>query len=192
MSISKKKILEGYIEWELRDQKGRIVRRGKQPMKSWVKQWIQVLYGNLARTSFTVTDTGGTSRNIGYDYSPAMALNAGSGVSTFGIVVGSSDTPVTRDDYKLGSQIAHGNATGQLMYGAVSFDAPVTYGTGYLFRVMRVFTNNSGADITVKELGVYAGVYTVYVCLIRDVLSTPVTIPNGYSWTVRYNFYFVV
>jgi hypothetical protein len=192
MTISKKKIMDGYIEWELRDPKGRIVKRGRQPVKSWVKQWIQILYLQFARTTYNVIDTGGTSRGISADTYPLLALNAGSGGSTFGIVVGSSDTPVTRDDYKLGSQIAHGSGTGQLMYGAMSHDTPTPYSTGYLIRSMRVFTNNSGADITVKEIGVYCNSFGYYNCLIRDVLTTPVTIPNGYSWTVRYNFYFAV
>jgi hypothetical protein len=192
--MSKKKIIEGYIEWELKDPKGRVVKRGKQPMKSWVKQWLQILYLQFASTSFSVTDTGGTSRNTIYSSVPAMSLNAGSGVSTYGIVVGTSDTPVTRDDYKLGSQISHGTGVSQLTYGAMSLDAPVTYSTGYLLRTVRVFTNNSSDSVTVKEVGIYCTATTsgYYFCLIRDVLSTPVTIPNGYSWTVRYNFYFVV
>jgi hypothetical protein len=188
----KKKIVEAYIEWELLDPKGRIVKRGKMPVKSFVKAWINFLYAQFAYGSTISTlDIGGTSRSVNYSYS--LQLNAGAGVTAFGIVVGSSDTSVTRDDYKLGSQIAHGSGTGQLMYGAVSIDTPVAYSTGYLVRVMRVFTNNSGADVTVKEIGLY--VYAVsgqYFCIVRDVLTTPVTIPNGYSWTVRYNFYFVV
>jgi hypothetical protein len=189
--MSKKKTFEGYIEWELLDPKGRVVKRGKQPMKSWVKQWLQLLYIYWASATVSVIDTSGTSRSL--SSTTTFTLAAGAGTSSYGIVVGSSDTPVTRDDYKLASQIAHGNGTGQLMYGAMSFDAPITYSTGYLFRAMRVFTNSSGADITVKEIGVYAN-YTgaYYFCIIRDVLTTPVTIPNGYSWTVRYNFYFVV
>jgi hypothetical protein len=188
--MSKNKIIGGYIEWELRDNKGRIVKRGKQHMKSWVKAWLHAIYAYLAYTSISALDTSGNSRNI--DYSAIIRLNAGAGTSAFGIVVGSSDTPVTRDDYKLGSQIAHGSGTGQLMYGAVSFDTPTAYSTGYLFRAIRVFTNNSGADITVKEIGLYANFASYYFCIARDVLTTPVTIPNGYSWTVRYNFYFVV
>jgi hypothetical protein len=185
----KKKIIEAYIEWELLDPKGRVVKRGRQPVNSFVKAWIYALYSQFANVQAIIPDTGGTSRT---DYLLPIRLTAGAGVTTYGIVVGSSDTPVTRDDYKLGSQIAHGNATGQLMYGAMSFDAPVAYGTGYLFRAMRVFTNNSGADVTVKEIGIYFYDTNYYYCMIRDVLSTPVTIPNGYSWTVRYNFYFVV
>jgi hypothetical protein len=184
-----KKIFEGFIEWELRDHKGRIVKRGKMPMKSWVKQWIISLYCNFVNAQQTATDTSGVSRT---GWISTAALNAPAGNASYGIVVGTSDTPVTRDDYKLGNQIAHGNSTGQLTYGAVSIDAPVTYGTGYLIRVTRVFTNNSGADITVKEIGVYSYNNYNYFCIIRDVLTTPVTIPNGYSWTVRYNFYFVV
>jgi hypothetical protein len=192
MSISKKKILEGYIEWELRDPKGRIVKRGKQRVRSFVKAWLQILYLHFNSTSLSVIDISGTSRTVGYNLTPAISLAGGSGVTNYGIVVGSSDTPVTRDDYKLGSQILHGTGTGQLTYGAVSIDAPVAYGTGYLIRVVRVFTNNSGADITVKEIGIYSYSTSYYFCIIRDVLTTPVTIPNGYSWTVRYNFYFVV
>jgi hypothetical protein len=185
----KKKIIEAYIEWELLDPKGRVVKRGRQPVKSFVKAWIMALYSNFAYASVTVTDTGGTSRT---ETLYPVRVNAPAGNTAYGIVVGTSDTPVTRDDYKLGSQITHGSGSGQLMYSAMSIDAPVAYGTGYLFRTMRVFTNNSGADITVKEIGlyIYNGVY--YFCIIRDVLTTPVTIPNGYSWTVRYNFYFVV
>jgi hypothetical protein len=186
-----KKTIGGFIEWELRDPKGRIVKRGKMPIKSWVKQWLQILYVYWNNVTMYVTDTGGASRNIGG--SQLWQINAAAGSSAYGIVVGTSDTPVTRDDYRLGSQISHGTGTGQLTYGAVSIDAPITYGTGYLIRIIRVFTNNSSADVTVKEIGLYsywAGSY--YFCIIRDVLSTPVTIPSGYSWTVRYNFYFVV
>jgi hypothetical protein len=188
--MSKKKMV-GYIEWELKDPKGRVVKRGKQPMKSWVKQWLQILYVYFSNSSTSIYDTGGTSRSVGI---LTWKVDAGSGVATYGIVAGTSDTPVTRDDYKLGSQISHGNGTGQLMYGAMSHDAPTTYSTGYLTRAIRVFTNNSGDSITVKEIGIYVSYasYPYYFCIIRDVLSTPVTIPNGYSWTVRYNFYFVV
>jgi hypothetical protein len=186
-----KKTIGGFIDWELRDPKGRIVKRGKQPIKSWVKQWIQVLYAAFSNTNTSILDTNGTSRTVA---SSLMTMQAGAGVTSYGIVVGSSDTPVTRDDYRLGSQIAHGSGTGQLMYSAMSHDAPTPYSTGYLTRAMRVFTNNSGGDVTVKEVGVviYYTNNPYYFLIIRDVLSTPVTIPNGYSWTVRYNFYFVV
>jgi hypothetical protein len=189
--MSKKKILEGYIEWELRDPKGRIVKRGKMPMKSWVKQYIQILYMFWNNATVSIVQTSGSSMNVGPN--TPWNLNASSGVTDYGIIVGTSDTPVTRDDYKLGSKIAHGSGTGQLTYGAVSIDAPTAYSTGYLIRVIRVFTNNSSADITVKEIGIYCNIGAgYYFCLIRDVLTTPVTIPSGYSWTVRYNFYFVV
>jgi hypothetical protein len=188
--MSKKKIIDGYIEWELRDPKGRIVKRGKQPIKSWVKAWIYYLYASFATTTINSLDITGTSRTISNNYS--LNMNGSPGETARGIVVGTSDTPVTKDDYKLGSQIAHGNGTGQLMYGAVSWDTPTAYGTGYLIRGIRVFTNNSGGDVTVKEIGCYACNGAYYFCIIRDVLTTPVTIPNGYSWTVRYNFYFVV
>jgi hypothetical protein len=190
--MSKKKIIEGYIEWELRDPKGRIVKRGKQPVKSWVKAWLSLLYAYFSQNITPIVDTGGTSRSVtGGSY---FRMDASSGNAAQGIVAGISDTPVTRDDYKLGSQISHGSGTGQLTYGAMSHDAPTPYSTGYLLRSVRVFTNNSGDSVTVKEIGIYIswGTTPYYFCIIRDVLSTPVTIPNGYSWTVRYNFYFVV
>jgi hypothetical protein len=186
-----KKTIGGFIDWELRDPKGRIVKRGRQPMKSWVKAWLQLLYAYFSQTSTTIIDTSGSSRST--SGGSWIIVNAPAGNTAYGIVVGSSDTPVSRDDYKLASQILHGTGLGQLMYGAMSFDAPAAYGTGYLFRAIRVFTNDSGADVTVKEIGIY--IYLAagyYFCIIRDVLTTPVTIPNGYSWTVRYNLYFVV
>jgi hypothetical protein len=185
----KKKIIEAYIEWELLDPKGRVVKRGKQPVKSFVKQWIVGVYAGFIASNISAIDITGTSRTTSIYI---FRVNAGSGDASYGIVVGSSDTPVTRDDYKLGSQISHGNGTGQLVYGAVSVDAPITYGTGYLTRVTRVFSNNSGSNVTVKEMGIYSTQAGYSFCIIRDVLTTPVTIPDGYSWTVRYNFYFVV
>jgi hypothetical protein len=191
--MSKKKILEGYIEWELKDPKGRIVKRGKQPVKSWVKAWLSLLYSYFSQTSISIVDINGTSRSI--SGANQFKMDAGSGVTNYGIIAGGSDTPVTRDDYKLASPISHGTGANQLMYGAMSFDAPVTYGTGYLTRAMRVFTNSSGDNVVVKEIGVYvlySATTPYYFCIIRDVLTAPVTIPNGYSWTVRYNFYFAV
>ena len=112
---------------------------------------------------------------------------AGAGDDTFGIVVGTGDTPVTADDYNLASKIAHGTGAGQLSYGAVTLYDPFVSDYTVKQRIARSFTNNSGADITVKEIGliVKTSVDNYLVMIIRDVI-TPLTIPDGGKSMIRY------
>ena len=88
-----------------------------------------------------------------------------------GIVVGTSDTPISSDTYSLGAAIPHGIESGKLFYGAV-VNTDNTYTTPkYLFRprihpadgtatvtYVRSFENKSGSTITVKEAGLLAKV----------------------------------
>jgi len=92
----------------------------------------------------------------------------------------------------LGSKIGHGTGSGQLLYNPMTFE-DITNPSGNIlqFRMTRVFTNNSGADITVKEFGLLAkGKDNTdnprSFLIARDVLSEPITIPDGYSLTLRY------
>jgi hypothetical protein len=72
--------------------------------------------------------------------------------------------------YALAAKIANGTGAGQLQYGAVSITAPATIGQKRQITVARVFTNNSGASITVNEVGLV--VSGIYYFLIERTLST--------------------
>ena len=158
-----------------------------------LKNWIDMLWLSQYCNSVTVdqyavamTDTGGTSRSQG-NYRPFI-LAAASAVSAYGLVVGTGTNAVTLTDTKLQTQIAHGNGAGQLFYNAGSFNAPTTSGADRYWEAVRTFTNNSGGDITINEVGAY--VYSsnpYYYCIARD-LTGGVLIANTKIGTLTYRF----
>jgi len=180
----------------IKDRNGKIISEHEQKCNTFVKNFLLLLNAAFRYSYSTVVDTGGTARNAGAEYcyhvyafssytvcgSGGWTPSAGEGDDTFGIVVGTGNTPVTADDYNLASKIAHGTDAGQLSYGAVTLDDPVIIDNTVKQQIMRSFTNNSGADITVNEIGLIVKInYRNYlVMVIRDVI-TPKTVPAGGS-----------
>ena len=90
------------------------------------------------------------------------------------------------------AKIAHGNASGQFAYNAMS--APVaTYNGGaktWSSAPTRIFNNNSGGSITVGEVGLmWNGTCfgsTTHYLFERSVLSPTVAVANGAQLTVTY------
>ena len=83
----------------------------------------------------------------------------------FGIVVGTGTTAPTTTDDKLESQIAHGEAAAELLYGGcevsgLQFGA-LPGGHAGEFTIRRYFTNNSGGVVKVCEAGIY-GLGSIY------------------------------
>ena len=122
-----------------------------------------------------------------------MHLMADAGVDTYGLLVGSGDAEVTVDDVDLDEPISHGTGAGQLVYNATSEEDVETSGLESSVRYTRTFTNNSGAMVTVKEIGIAfehkpygAEAWHALVC--RDVLPSPTSIPDGATFTLRYTF----
>jgi hypothetical protein len=139
-------------------------------------------------------DTSGTGRSYPSTssiYNAGIPLNCPSASSEYGLVVGSGTASNTVGTYALQSLISHGTGSGQLSYGSHTFEDLVVSGSTIYFRIIRTFTNNSGASITVNEIGLYArvqdsgGTARIF-CIARDVLSTGVTVDNGKTLTVRY------
>jgi len=116
----------------------------------------------------------------------AVRVNGPAGNANYGPVVGTGTGAFSWDNYALTTLIAHGTGAGQLSYGATTFNAPATSGNDRYYEVIRTFQNNSGGDITVNEIGLYATNGTYYWCFARDVLGTGVTVPNGQTLTVTY------
>jgi hypothetical protein len=191
-----------WIEYEVRDKDGKLQSKGKLPAKSWVGNIIGLLssliYGGTCPTSGSVgypytsradmTETGGTSQGITiWGNGVVVGGNAGIGVDSYGILIGSSDTPVAIGQYNLVSKIAHGTGSGQMSYGTSTVEA-LTKDTTWQFRVVRTFTNNSGATITVREIGLFIQVTnpTRQVMLVRDVPTSPINVPAGSTLTLRY------
>jgi hypothetical protein len=199
------KLPKAVIEYEVRDKNGKLLSKGKFAAKSWVGNIIALLSCLISTWSATGTaypatfsrsdmiDTSGVARYIelAANGSPYLGGAAPAGETTAGILVGSSDTPVSLAQYNLQSLIPHGTGAGQLSYGATTVET-LTKDTTWYFRVIRTFTNSGGASITVKEIGLFVRLGMTsspyyYSCMFaRDVPSTPITVPNGSTLTVRY------
>ena len=89
------------------------------------------------------------------------------------IVIGSGDVAPTYDDYKMGNPLNLSTVT-------------QSYSTdGGVMTFVKTFKNDSGSEVTVKEVGLFGtpGIYSYCVVLTRTVLSSPVTIANGETKT---------
>jgi hypothetical protein len=200
--------LEAFIELEIRDANGKLLTFRKFRAKSWLPQLLAMLKGHFMVPYQTttnggnapITDTGGVVRYFPYlallsgvPATVTISLYAGEGVGDYGLVVGTSDAQNAVNQYAMGAVIPHGNASGQLYYGATSIENPQNPpNTNYwIFRIIRTFTNNSGASITVREIGLVVKTWDSggntprYFLIARDVIS-PVTVPNGATLTIRY------
>jgi len=157
---------------------------------SFVFQFLQMLQGCFrAATSITgIIDVGGTSRTFSKTYWDSYAfivVNAGVGISTYGIVVGSGTAAESNTDIALDTQIAHGVGAGQLQYGVHSYVATQVVGANVDYEVNRMFINASGGSVTINEIGIYSYSSGFYACIVRD-LTGGIIVPNGESIIVRY------
>jgi hypothetical protein len=193
-----------WYEVILKDRNGKVVKRFKRKSESWLVGFIRLLrafimqryYASVSTTPITTED--GASNQFPATSSPANmstaypCCNGDTGDVSQGMVVGTSDTANTLTTYALGSKIGHGTGSGQLLYSSMTFEDVVNPSGNILqFRMTRVFTNNSGADITVREFGLLSKLINSSnqaksILIARDVLSSPITIPDGYSLTLRY------
>jgi len=127
----------------------------------------------------------------------AMAVNAPDDNDSYGIAVGKGTATVAPDNYNLDDKIPHGTDVGQLDYGPHTFEEKAVEDNVSYFRVSRTFTNLSGQSIEVREIGIIAWNYwrdqdgvrqNVRYLILRDVLDSPVSVPDGATLTVRYKF----
>jgi len=203
------KLPKAVIEYEVRDKNGKLIKKGKFPAKSWVGNIVGLLSAILSMWSSAkdscyatpssradLTDVSGTARGISISVCTSAGYTvlggcAPAGETTAGIVVGSSDTPVSLSQYSLGALIPHGTGSGQLQYGATNVET-ISKGAAWLFRIVRTFTNGSGASVTVREIGLYVRLglpsspYYYSCMLARDVPTSPIIVPDGSTLTVRY------
>ena len=188
-----------YYTIEVRDKNGKLLKRMRRKSRSLVRQWIDFHYWLAGIVDRTATDTGGISRTLDRDlgFSICFRLAGGEAQSVLGIVIGTGTTAVTISDYALATQIAHGVGAGQMYHYADFLGAPSVSGSECSFTITRVIGNQSGALITVKEIGVYTSAQDTspaarYFCVIRDVLAASVDVLDGGAITVVYTIKVVV
>ena len=176
-----------------------LTQRLIQRSDSFLPNFLGMLYSQMTNacesggTSGSGPNTSGTSEPYINNYSTpnneeTFATNDASGDASYGIQVGTGTAANSTSTYALASQIANGTSSGQLSYGSHSYTQWTAGNTST--GVFRVFINNSGASITVSEVGLVFEVnynYTYYdFIMIRDVLSSSFTVANGGSFNVQY------
>jgi len=199
---------KAWLELEVRDGNGKTITRRKQRAHSWVRNLYNLIscvtmaLPYNAAWNLNLVDRYGTSRtstsempSSGQRYALGDGYRAGAGVDDFGILVGSGTLAFDFEQYALESQIMDGVGAGQFSY--VEMEAPTveTVGTTKRATYRRFFNNNSGATITVGEIGLFC--YAAYhragycgalsrVMVARDVLATPIDVPDAGQLRVTY------
>ncbi|RKY44101.1 MAG: hypothetical protein DRP81_06040 [Candidatus Omnitrophota bacterium] len=192
-------MLKAEIIIERYDKKGQLLEKIKQKSRSFLKQFIQLIEVQTNQTNKTITDITGTDRTVnnedinlfctpgsGTEYTDPTQRNVQG--ENIGIVVGSGTTAVTPTDTKLQTKIAHGTGSGQLIHLGCGFKPVVISGSDAYVDLVRFFENQSGGDVTINEVGIYAiGASQQYgFCICRDVLSSSITVADGQLLKVRY------
>ncbi|MBA7715270.1 hypothetical protein ES703_124311 [subsurface metagenome] len=181
------------LELTVKDKDGKVTEHRVMRSKSFVRQFLELLWVQANQlytdSAYSIRDTGNILRDIrasGY----LFRADAGSGVETHGIIVGTGTTAPTIDDYAIETAIAHGTGAGQLQYSAVTFGAPASDTTTSQFTITRDFANGSGGAVTVNEIGLYVRAVgdgtDYYFMTIRDVIAGGISVPDGQTLTVNY------
>ena len=167
-----------------------LIQRSDSILTPFMQYLQQVFTGYLtASISLNLTPISGITNTSGASSTgnTTLGAGAGSGNANAGIVIGTNNTANSPSTYALAGQIANGISSGQMQYGATSVASIVTSGNTVSFQINRTFTNNSGASITVAEVGIYLNnTNEFYFALARDVLASAVTVANTTPITVYY------
>lgn len=192
-----------WIDMTVQEGNGQILQEYSEEGHSWVRNFYtqysmaMIDLGSVAEIYLQTTE-GSIINHTSYrirsgEIDRTYEYYAGEGIVS-GIILGTSSTPFHVADYYLYGVINHGNSAGQLYHQAVSrtqsYD-PITQNIKTTHR--RIFNNNSGGTISVREAGLVfvlnfneSDANRVSVLMSRDVLSIPITVPHGTLLTVTY------
>ncbi len=175
---------------EVRDKEGRVIQRISAPSRSYVQQWNQLVNVHASQVNKTVKDIDGVDRTV-KTYSSTLLANAPISNVDYGLRVGKGTTAVAITDYALETPCGEGTGTDEFNHQLVEFTEPSVAGSTCSFEIVRTMINNSGAAISVGEIGCYIiawedGGGSESFLGFRDVLPSAVDIPDGGSITVTY------
>jgi len=200
-----------FVDMEVRNANGELVDGLTMKSNSWLRGAYNLLAFQFMNLRMNVTDGVATGYSAGsmnmkdtyantrnnatiIGMSDNDSILGGLGNAEKGIVVGTGDNAETLNGFQLSAKILHGAEVNKLSYAAQS--TPVfSYASAtkkWTSTITRIFNNNSGASITVKEVGIYSaasgGGVNVGFMLSRDLLTVEnyKTVPNGGQLTVTY------
>ena len=204
------------IVLKVKDKRGKVLFTDQQRGHSWLRNRYNSMFaylttcGGHASSAFgagymSAKNQAGTVRyGVGNSVGGNSYIDPGRGfladvaALSGGIIVGTSNTAWDAEQYNLIAMVAHGNGSGQLAYAASSVGAAVYTGAtkSWAVEMKRMMTNNSGAQIDVKETGLVwipgqpnEGVFTLGsepVLMDRTVLDPIAVVPISAILTVTY------
>lgn len=144
--------------------RGRIIADREIEPHSFVRNWYVVfLQQSVAQAcrsanGLSVVNTAGVSYSSDTFSSLGLgltlgAVKAGAGVTTFGLLVGTSGADFAFSQYAMQALIPHGDTTGKLSYAAMPDPVKSDNGAERRITWTRQFSNNTSGDITVREIG---------------------------------------
>jgi len=176
--------IHAYIDIQLKDKNGKVLKKLRFKSKSWVKNMAILLSGALSNTSFTLVDQSGNNANVpnNTDVVSVFKTNAPAGEDRYGILVGSGTNPVSPNDYKLYNKIPNSI----LAHSDTNVGQFTGNENGFTFAINRTFTNNGTQDVTVSEVGLAILAASLWILIARDLLSSPITVQPGQVLQVTY------
>lgn len=175
---------------------------GSSSTTVWGVPYVTVS-GNTGKGMIEAKTINGTTKYIPFgvsmQFNPIKTALVASGNSvTYGVAFGSGTTPATENDYTLEHQVTGFTASTpsiETVYDTENWKIKA--------RMDYSIANDTGADITISEIGLFDRSYssnvrgdtvstsaanTIAVLFDRTVLAQPITIPDGGAATVRYEF----
>lgn len=162
--------------------------------RSFVKGFIDRLYGSIAQVSYHAQDL--FIHSVGGDGGYYMSYGLSNTYigwiaksSEQGIVVGTSTTALSPSQTILVAKVNHGQSTGELLHYACYPKDFSTNTSDCTFELERIFWNNSGGSITVNEMGIYNVLSTALTTgslIARDLVSPGVAVANGEYLKITY------
>jgi hypothetical protein len=158
--------IDAHLTVIVTDKNGKVVLRKRYKSRSFVVGFLNVLYSDFTGTVYLTAPD---------------------------IVVGSGTAKPTISDTGLESQIGNGTGSGQLQYGSDSLTTPAANtntNTGSM-TWNKSFTNGSGGNVTVSEVGAYVGTTNgtygpPMTFILHDLLPSPITLSPNQVLTVVY------
>jgi len=178
--------VKAYLKIKVINEKGKCIYYRRYRSRSFVANFIKMIFSDLSHQSVTFVNTGGSAYST--SGGSALSVTDGSNDNSYGIQIGTGTTAPAITNHSLTQLIPNGTSAGQMQYGAVTIMSPAintTNNTGYI-TVTRAFTNNSGGSITVSEVGLVANFSGQNTLIIHDLLPTPITVPNGSTLSIAY------
>lgn len=176
------------------DKNGRVIsRQRRRKSHSFVQGWNWAVCAQFLGQSSPSPALGTVKNTVGGNVSlrtcgSPFRCNAGAGVTSTGIRVGTDNTLVAITDYALKAPMGQGTGPGQMEHQSQTFTWEGVAGNICSFQTERVIVNNSGDQVNVREAAIYMTVFyptaATEICACRDLISQDV--PDGGSVTVTY------